>query len=533
MSRTRQGGRPERLLRFLSRISIRLLAFNVLVVFLPIAGLWSLESYERELLRLLEESNVQQGRLLAAALGERGSLEAEEARRILVNLNQRTTARLRLIDDEFNLLADSSRLGPRAEEVVGEPEAEPAPRDSWIYRLGSALYKAYEGVLPPEAPLREAEFYATAEKIDGEEIRRALEGGYGSAVRVSTSGRSLILYSALPILSDGEVVGVALVSRSTFTVLDTLYDLRLQTFQVVLISVAVAVILSLLVSTTIARPLRRLRRDALAVFDRRGRLKEPIQPYMRLDEIGDLSRALHELTRRLERHIRFIEGFASDVSHEFKNPLASIRNAAELLADVEEPAERERFHRMVVRDIRRLEKLLTGVREITQIDAQLDDESSERVRLDELLAGLVEQFVLRRERDLRFVLEVPEEPMPDELLTVEAPPDRLAQVFGNLLDNAQSFSPVGGEVRCRIEAEGEVARVSVTDSGPGIPDEHLEKIFARFFSYRPDGAETANGHTGLGLAIVKAIVEGSGGTIRARNAPEGGAIFEVELPRAT
>ncbi len=523
---SRPDTRLGRLLRFLSRISIRLLAFNVLVVFLPALGILSLETYEEQLLVRQEQSMVQQGRILAAALGGRGALGDAEARRILINMEQRFDARLRVVDRDYNLLADSSLLGPPT-APRGEPaqQREAEGRESRLYRLGSFLYRALERLLPPEAPLQESEYYdVTAATYNGEEIQAALAGRYGSALRRSQATRSLLLYSAIPIRDGGEVVGVALVSKSTFRILRDLYELRLGTFRVVLASVAAAIVLTLLMSTTIARPLTRLRQEARDLLDRRGRLRGRFRGSDRLDEIGDLSRALAELTRRLEGHIRFIESFASDVSHEFKNPLAAIRNATELLAEVDDPGERQRFLAMAQGDIARLEHLLSGVREITHIDAQLDEEPVEPVPLAPLLGGLVERYEMQPGAACAYVLD-----HRDGELVVEADPARLGQVFENLLDNATSFSPAGGEVRIELENGGRHARVRIRDQGPGIPEEHLGRIFSRFFSYRPDRGD---GHTGLGLAIVKAIVEGYGGAVAVRNGEAGGAVFEVELPLA-
>lgn len=519
----------KHLLRFLSRISIRLLAFNILLVFLPAIGILSLETYEDQLLELQERSMVQQGRLLAAALAERGPLDEIEAERILVNLQQRLEARLRVVDADLELLADSSRLGPRRELGEAPSPREPETGQSALYLLGRALYQVYARfLLPPEPPNLDAELYSGATRLDGPELREALAGRYGSATRVSANSRSLALYSALPVRSDGVVVGVVLVTKSTFPILRDLYQLRLSTFKVILLSLLVAGILSLLVSTTIARPLRRLRGEALAVLDPRGRLKEPIQPLVRLDEIGDLSRALHELTRRLESHIRFIESFASDVSHELKNPLASIRNAAELWSEVESPEERERFRTMVLGDVARLEILISGVREISRIDAQREALPTEPVRLDRLLESTIEHFRLRRDHGVRLVLD-----LPAAEVTVRAVPERLVQVIENLLDNAISFSPEGGEVGVELMADGKVARLRVRDAGPGIPEAHREKIFDRFWSDRP-GGKRSDGHTGLGLSIVRAIIEGLGGTVTARDPDDGatGAVLEVVLPQS-
>ncbi len=512
-------------LRFLSRISIRLLAFNLLLVFLPVVGILSLQTYELELREQQERSMVQQGRLLAAALADHGSVEAQDPQRILENMERRFDARLRVIDNELNLLADSSRLGPRRNEAPGATKQEAAGRQSPTYRLGSFLYRVFARLfLPPEPPLQDIDLYATTAKLDGSEIQAALAGRYGAATRLSPTSRSVTLFSAIPIRNGNEVVGVVLASKSTFQILKALYDLRLSTFKAVLASVAAAIVLSLLVSTTIARPLQHLRRESQALLDRRGRLRKGFEGSQRLDEIGDLSRALAELTRRLESHIRFIESFASDVSHEFKNPLASIRNATELLEDIEEPAERQRFIAMALRDIARLEHLLSGVRDITRIDAEIDDQPSEAVDLKQLIEGLIERYEMMPRNRICYQLTVM-----DEEFLVAGDPERLSQVFENLLDNAISFSPADGEVHITLSFEDTHIAVEIRDQGPGIPAEHLDRIFSRFFSYRQNGTGQ-DGHTGLGLAIVKAIVESHGGRVSADNLPSGGARFEALLP---
>lgn len=515
--------------RFFSRLSVRLLAFNILLVFLPAAGILSLQIYETQLLDWQERSMVQQGRLLAAALGQQGPLTPEAGEGILINMNRGFDARLRVIDHDFTLLADSSRLGPREEDLMTAEEDEPEIRDNVIYRLGNLLYSAYERLfLPPEPPRRNAGFFATNRKLVLPEIETALSGQYGANVRFTAGERSLTLFSALPIWSGNEVVGAVLVSKSTFQILGLLYELRLSTFKVILASVVAAAILSLLLSATIARPITQLGRRANEMLDRRGRLRDTFVPYKRRDEIGDLSRALAELTRRLERHLQFTESFASDVSHELKNPLAAIRNATELLMEVEDPEQRRRFLNMIQRDVSRLERLISGVREVSKIDATLGRQPVEPVALKAILEALHETYDLRRD-GLNYRLDIRATPR------VEASPDRVVQVLENLISNAASFSPDGGEVLLELDQQDQVAVVRVSDQGPGIPQQHAEKIFHRFFSYRDKAnpRPTRGGHTGLGLAIVKAIVEGYGGSIQASNRPEGGAQFEVRLPALT
>ena len=517
---------------FLQGISIRLLLFNVLLVFLPAAGFLYLDVYERELLEAQERSMVQQGRQLAAALSEQGELDREMTRGLLDRLDRRTEARLRIIGRDGTLLADSATFGPRREPapVPSRESSEeysnalpPEARENLVYRAGAWLYKLPGRLLARlGVPEESSDPESIYRPLEAREVQAALAGRYGAATRRSTGGqRSLTLFSAIPVRSQGKVVGAVVVSQSTFRILGALYKVRLGIFKVVLASVAAAVILSLLVSTTIARPLRQLRDEAAALLDRRGRLRGRFRGSRRRDEIGDLARALEELTRRLEAHLGFIESFASDVSHELKNPLAAIRSSTELLAEVEDPADRQRFLAMVQKEVARMEGLLSSLREITEIDAQLETEKARPVALEGLLKEIVEARCLRADNAVEIKLDAPSEPV-----LVRASPERLTQVFENLLDNAASFSPAGGTVEVRLNRDG---LVQVDDRGPGIPEAHLDRIFDRFFRYRPLEV-SRNGHTGLGLAIVKAIVDGYGGSITARNRPDGGARFEVRLP---
>lgn len=545
-------GWRERAAQGVSRIYLRLLAFNVLLVFLPAAGLLYLDTYERWLLDFQERSMVQQGRLLAASLSGRGELDAAEAERVLVQLDRRVSARLRVLDAAGRVVADSSLLGPRRDAAAAGREPPEGPRASPLYRLGTWANRIYRKLRPVEVPPGvETGLYSVAEpggRLDGPAVREALAGRYGADVRVGTapSGRAVTtLHSAIPVTDGEQVIGAMLVSQSTVRVLAALAEVRLGIFQVFLASVAAAVVISLLVATTIARPLRRLSDEARLLVDRRGRLRGRFKRSERRDEIGDLARALSELTRRLEQRSKLTESFAADLSHEFRNPLTSIRSAAEMLPEIEDEAERERFLRVIQRETARLEHLLSAVREIGALDAELEDEmesaATPKVALGRLLTSVVEGYRLRAAADggqdgaggpdgaqPPIELTVPT----DEPLPVAAPAERLSQVAENLIDNAVSFSPPGGGVEVTVGRDGTAAVLTVSDRGPGIPPEHLDKVFDRFFSYRPGDAGGKDGHTGLGLAIVRAVVEGCGGTIAATNRPGGGARFTVRLPLA-
>ena len=548
------------------RISVRLLAFNLLLAFLPAAAFLALGTYERQLLRALEHALVQQGRVLAAALSGRSPLRGEEAEGVLRQLRGRHEARLRVVDAEGRLLADSSRVGSAADGLsaadggAGADAAARRPAEgTFLYRLASAPVRLLRRLLgPPQPPLDPGEYYTSRMLLLGPEVREALAGRYGAATRISSGGqRSVTLYSAIPIMDGERVAGAALVSQSTWRILRDLYELRLDVFRVFLLSVAAAVAISLLVATTISGPIRRLRRQALEILDPRGRLKGEFRGGRRRDEIGDLSRALQALTRRLAARLRFIESFAVDLSHEFRNPLTSIGSAAEMIPRAADPAERERFVALIRGDVRRLEHLLAGVREISRIDARLEEEARQPVEARELAGHVVEAFRLRGPAGgPAFRLAGEGAVAGGDGAWVLVAPERLAQVLENLLDNAAGFSPPDGTVEVAVRREGEAVVIRVEDRGPGFPETHLQKVFDRFFTYRPQagrpftggpasagssaptGGPTPTGgpapdrHTGLGLSIVRAIVEGYGGRVRAANREGGGARLEVRLPAA-
>lgn len=568
-----------------ARIGVRLLASALLLVLVPIGGVLYLGAYERHLLEAQERSMVQQGRLLAAALAESaGSSDADRspgagettasdlrtrAAALLAQLDGRVEARLRIVDRTGVTLADSSALGDEPVESAPNPYGRPSAgesrvssdvrsaRDRLLYRLGLVVVTLKRLVWPraalPESAALPAESAAMAagSLATLPEVQAALAGRYGAATRLSGNQRSVTLSSAIPIRraspraatsgASGEVIGAVLVSQSTHRLLAALYDVRLQAFQVVLFnSLVVAIALSIFLTASIAHPLRTLSREASALMARKRGLAPPAPAFAasaRHDEVGDLARVLETVIARFDAHIQFVESFTADVAHELKNPIAAMRTVAEMLATVDDQDERARVVAMLARDVERLDRLVSGLREVVHVDAQLDREPTMPVDIGALLANIAEARRLEQAAGAVHVVVAGAAAPPP--LCVRASPDRLAQVFGNLVENAVSFSPSGGTVTLawrQDDAGGVVVRVE--DEGKGIPEAHLTRVFERFFTYRPaDGstgpASSGGRHTGLGLAIAKAIVDGYGGAIVAGNrdgAAGSGARFDVWLP---
>ena len=323
-------------------------------------------------------------------------------------------------------------------ERSARPDSTSA-EETFLYRLASLPVRLWRRwVSPPRPPLETDDFYAGAAVLRGSEVLDALDGRYGAATRISTSGqRSVTLYSAIPVFGTGRVAGAVLASQSTYRILVDLYDLRLDVFILFLGSVAAAAALSLLAAATITTPIRRLRNQAQRVLDARGRLAGRFVPSKRRDEVGDLSRSLGDLSRDLERRVGLLESFASDVAHELRNPLASIRSAVELALSVEEPVERARLLESAIEDTRRMERLISGVREVSLLDSGAGPGTEETVDVFEAAERVTEAVRLARpDAPVRFRIE-------GERAAVRMLPGRLAQVIANLVENAADFSPSG------------------------------------------------------------------------------------------
>jgi len=512
----------KRLLRLFSRLTFRLLAFNLVLVFFPIAGVLFLGQYEQRLESAEIRDLTHRARLIAAAVAREGTLDPD-AFEDVIRRAKIDDVRVRLIDSGGRVVADSQEI------VAPVPQRPPrTDRQNVLYRVGRfILLPLVRLLMPPEQPL-ETDYYANAMRLKGPEIGIVLRGREGFEKKITAGQqRSVTLYRMTPVVVGGWTIGAVVASESTYTILQDLYAIRLRVMRIFLASIAVALLIAIFFSTTIIRPLRQLRVDARAVLDRRGGIRAHFKGSDRRDEIGELSRALERIMRRLDAHVGFIESFAADVVHELKNPLASIRNANEMLAEVKDPADKRRFVHVIEQEVARMERLLSGVRELSVIDANLVREDPEPVDLGALLTRIVEGFQLREGTRLRFELELGEGP-----LVVAASEDRLIQVFENVLDNAAGFSPPGSAVSVRVAAEGAVIAARIADQGPGIPEPNLGRIFDRFFTHRPDAARRETGHTGLGLAIVSSIVDAYGGTVVVTNA-ERGAVFTVRLPRAS
>ncbi len=363
----------------------------------------------------------------------------------------------------------------------------------------------------------------------------AAERGAAS-VRLDEEGE-LVASVSVPIRRVQAIYGVVTAESGG---IDTLVeDARLSILPFFGWAVAAAILSSLLLTTMIAQPIRQLAiasdkvREGIAAA---GRARIP-DFTNRKDEIGELSASLKSMTQAIYARIDAIESFAADVSHELKNPLTSIRSAAETLQIARTPEQQAKLLAVVQKDVARMDRLITDISNASRLDAELARETREAIELGKLIKDIVSMYAeTAKEGEPRVTFNDP-----IQTAYVLGNPAALGQVIRNLVDNARSFSPPGGEVRIRLEpptARSDIAKITVDDDGPGIPADNLESIFKRFYTKRPAGSAFGD-NSGLGLAISRQIVNSHAGRIYAENRPSDpantdsasmGARFIVELP---
>ncbi|MFM2281522.1 MAG: hypothetical protein RLZZ444_3753 [Pseudomonadota bacterium] len=548
-----------------SSLTRQILFFNLVALVILVAGIMYLNQFREGLIDAKVESLLTQGEIIASAISASASVDTnsitidpqkllelqagqsitpvpndedlefpidpERVAPVMRRLISPTHTRARIFDPDANLILDSRFLYARGQvlrfdlpPVTGESKPFTDRISSWINRM----------LQPSNLPV-----YKESPGGDGmiyPEVKNALTGVRGAVVRVTENGE-LIVSVAVPVQRFRAVLGVLLLSTQAGDIDQIVHSERLAILRVFGIATLVNVVLSLILSSTIANPLRRL--AAAAVRVRRGvKSREEIPDFsFRQDEIGNLSVALRDMTNALYDRIAAIESFAADVSHELKNPLTSLRSAVETLPLAKSDDSKKRLMDVIQHDVRRLDRLISDISDASRLDAELARADSKPVNLETLLTDLVNIAgeVRSRGKTVAVDLEVERKGTTKNSFTVNGHDLRLGQIVTNLIENARSFVPVqGGHIAVTLRRTKKNCIIEVADNGPGIDAENIDRIFERFYTDRPE-SEGFGQNSGLGLSISRQIAEAHGGTLKAENIIDEaghrkGARFILTLP---
>jgi two-component system sensor histidine kinase ChvG len=517
----------------------RILAVNVVALAIPVGGLLYLGPYRDGLIDTELEALKTQTDIFAGALGEgaittepsgRQVLSATHARDMIRRLTSASNVRARLFMIDGRLVTDSRRLGGGGRSV--DIHTLPLPAED--IPTAERMIALFDGMFDALQARTDLDVYREGKQqklTDYPEAIHALAGETTPVARSDGKG-GYVLSVAMPVQRYREVIAVVMLSKGGYEIQQSVRAVRIVVLQIFAGAMIVTVLLSLYLAGTIARPIRRLAEAAVQVRHGLGSTVTQIPDMARRgDEIGDLSVSLRDMTDALYKRMDAIGRFAADVSHEIKNPLTSLRSAVETAARLKDPEQQQKLMAVILDDVQRLDRLITDISDYSRLDAELGRESREAVNIANMLRTLADMCCVAN-GDSAPTIAVEVSKGTDAV--VPGIETRLAQVFRNLIGNAESFSPPGGAIHVQIARQGRFVEVSVSDDGPGIPESKLEAIFDRFYSERPAG-EKFGTHSGLGLSISKQIVLAHDGTIQAENRRDKdgnvkGARFTVRLP---
>jgi two-component system sensor histidine kinase ChvG len=460
------------------------------------------------------------------------SINPERVGPLLRRLVGPTNTRARVCGSDGSLILDSRNVNFRGDVVQSDlPSPTKVEQQSWWEGAYTTVRRVFGGSDLPRY------YELGAENGKGyPEVLQALQGQPANVVRVDDRDRAIVSV-AVPVQRFRAVRGVVLLSTQAGDIDQRLGAERWKLVKTGLIAAAVMVLLSVLLASTIAGPVRRLS-DAAEQVRRRitGRVDIP-DFTRRRDEIGHLSGALRDMTNALYSRIAAIESFAADVAHELKNPLTSLRSAVETWPLAKTDESRGRLLAVIEHDVRRLDRLISDISDASRLDAEMQRQEAAPLDLARLLKTVTTVAnEVRRENNVRVTLAF--EGGGANGFVVPGHDSRLGQVINNLIDNARSFSPPGGTVRVTCRHLRNEVEVVVDDDGPGINPDAMQKIFERFYTDRPHQGFGQN--SGLGLSISLQIVDAHGGRLWAENRVEQlgadeppkvfGARFVVRLP---
>ncbi len=330
--------------------------------------------------------------------------------------------------------------------------------------------------------------------------------------------------------ADGESKGYIIVSEIANDILVAVEERKNFIIRTVLLVALVIFIFSVFLNKYVLKPIRALVLYTKAIKEKDEKIDKHEKYLLRKDEVGQLSRSLNEMTEDLYKRIDIAETFSSDLAHEIRNPLTSLKGASEVLENTSDSEKRKKLIKVISHDVERIERLITDYSQMLKDEASLSRAKMTKIDLSNVVNSVVEDFnsdLLNSSKNIK--ININNSNLNGSKLNVLGVESKLEQIVANLLDNAVSFSPSNSKISVICDIKKKNAQLIIEDEGPGFNEKNINKVFNRFYSNRP---ENFGEHSGLGLNIVKNIIELHGGSILASNqsANKKGAKIEVLLP---
>ncbi len=291
----------------------------------------------------------------------------------------------------------------------------------------------------------------------------------------------------------------------------------------------VILIFSFVLNRYFLKPIKNLVSYTKIIKDKKPKTTNIDTLKLRNDELGLLSNSLDDMTLELQKRITHAENFSTDLVHEIRNPLASLKSASEILHDTNDIDQRIKLIDILSHDVQRIERLITDYSQILKDEVALSKEKIKKLDVEPIIKSVVDDFnnIYRLKRGIKISYQNDGK----KNYYINGIENRIEQITANLLDNAISFSKDNSDVIVKVsKLDDNKVAINILDQGQGFKEKDLNKIFKRFYSNRPD---KFGQHSGLGLNIVKNLVDLHNATIKASNrVDQNGASMEIIFPKA-
>ena len=426
--------------------------------------------------------------------------------------------RVQFFDNNLNLLGDTDvlDLDPRSfSKNFGVTEL----------KIGAA-----ETTLNLDQSSEEIKKGTTIAKIKNIILKYKNSKNFGNPFTINSKINNNYIVSTIKNVSaNDENLGYLVISELSNEIIIAVEERKNFILRTVLAVALVIFIFSIFLNKYFLRPIKSLVDYTKAIKDKDIKTDKIENFLKRKDEVGQLSNSLNNMRQDLYKRINIAENFSSDLAHEIRNPLASLKGASEMLDSTEELDKRSKLLKIISHDVQRIERLITDYSQMLKDEAALSREKMKKVDVISVVKSVVDDFnnnLSSSKKNIKIKFNtISDNKTKPNILGVG---NRVEQVLANLLDNSISFSPPNSEIKVFVNSKNKMVKLIVEDQGPGFKEKNIDQIFNRFYSNRP---EKFGEHTGLGLNIVKNIIELHGGSINASNNIKGiGAKIDINFP---
>ncbi len=421
--------------------------------------------------------------------------------------------RVTIFDNEYNLIGDTDTL---------DLDPRSFGQSSEIIQLDNLNEKSIENE-NNFSEKNETKVYTLNKRVEN----YALSNEIGKPFTfVEENYNQFILITLKNVSKDNGNIGYIAISENSLDIKAAIEERKNFILRTAILVAIVILIFSIVLNRYFLKPIKNLV-DYTKIIKSKSQKETKIdQIKNRNDELGVLSKSLDEMTKELNNRIKATENFSTDLVHEIRNPLASLKSASEIISDTEDKEKQEKLLKIMTHDVSRIDRLITDYSQMLKDESAISLEQMEDLNLKPIIESVVDDFnnIFNEKKNVNIKFST----SGSKKYLIKGISNRVEQIIANLLDNSVSFSKNGSMINVDLNENNKSIILKVSDDGEGFKESDIKKVFDRFYSNRPDNFGE---HSGLGLNIVKNLVQIHKGEIHASNSPKGGAIIEIKFPK--